>query len=122
MKTLINWFEIPVNDMERARKFYGETFQTEMPVSEMFDALMAFFTTDKDALVSGALIKHEWAKPSMDGAIIYFNCGEDLLPFQNRAEAAGGKVLVPKTQIAEGHGYYAIIADTEGNKFGLHSI
>jgi hypothetical protein len=37
-------------------------------------------------------------------------------------EAAGGKVLVPKTQISEDIGYMGVFLDTEGNRIAIHSI
>ena len=37
-------------------------------------------------------------------------------------EAAGGKVMVPKTEISPEYGYMAVFVDTEGNRIGLHSV
>jgi len=62
-----------------------------------------------------------YSKPSKDGIIIYLNGGDDLSNILNRIEPAGGKVLVPKRQISEKIGYYALFLDTEGNRLGLFS-
>lgn len=121
MKNMINWFEIPVADMPRAKAFYSAIFQIEMPEMEMSGSLMAFFPWDSETLVSGSLTKHEMIAPGSDGTVIYFNCGDDLTPFLDRVEPAGGKIVVPRTQISEDHGYFALFLDTEGNRLGFHS-
>jgi predicted enzyme related to lactoylglutathione lyase len=40
----------------------------------------------------------------------------------DKVEAAGGKIMVPKTEISPEYGYMAVIMDTEGNRIALHSI
>ena len=35
-------------------------------------------------------------------------------------EAAGGRVLTPRTSIGSGMGAFAVFADPVGNKFGLY--
>lgn len=40
----------------------------------------------------------------------------------DKVENAGGKILVPKTQISEDFGYMAVIIDSEGNRIAFHSI
>lgn len=133
MGSIINWFEIPVIDMERAKKFYETIFEFEITVDEMDEALMGFFPcvcdcdceNDEDCDcegVNGALIKHPQLKPSADGTTIYFDGGEDLQNILNKVEAAGGKILVPKMLIDEEIGFFAYVLDTEGNKIALHSL
>jgi hypothetical protein len=50
------------------------------------------------------------------------NCNPDLAGSLSNVEAAGGKVLMPKTQIAPEYGYMAIFLDTEGNRLAMHSM
>ena len=71
--------------------------------------------------VTGTLLKGESFTPSKDGSVIYFDGGENLDPMLRRAEQAGGKVLLPKTEIDGGRGYFAYFEDSEGNRVGIHS-
>lgn len=116
----INWFEIPATDMDRATAFYGSIFGIEMPKTEMMGTTMAFFPYE-DGKVSGALVKGEGYEPNTNGSLVYLNGGEDLNNILSKVEAAGGKVVFPKTQISPESGHFALFLDTEGNKLGLHS-
>ncbi|HAY33501.1 MAG TPA: VOC family protein [Ignavibacteria bacterium] len=118
MASAINWFEIPVIDFDRAKKFYNEIFDIEMHEEMMGPHQMAFFPGEG---VGGAIVKAEGHKPSLDGALVYLSGGTDLTNIMNRINAAGGKVLQPKTMVTEEIGYIAIFTDTEGNRVALHS-
>lgn len=119
MGNALNWFEIPVTDMDRAMKFYDAIFDIELSADEMMPgAKMAMFPAEGG--VGGALLSAEGYVPSAEGTVVYLNCGEDLAPVLARVEGAGGQVVVPKTDIGE-NGFFAFILDTEGNKVGLHS-
>jgi len=120
MQNLINWFEIPATDFNRSVKFYKQVLATEIEETEMFGMKMGFMPTD-GANVSGAVVQGEGYSPSADGAVIYLNGGDDLQTMLNRVEAAGGNVIVPKTQISPEIGFFAMFIDTEGNKLALHS-
>jgi uncharacterized protein len=118
----LNWFEIPVADMARAKKFYETIFGIEMPEQEMMGMKMAFFPSeDMNGKVSGGLVQGPMHKPSADGAKIYLNGNPDLSIALGKVEAAGGKVLMPKTKISDEIGYMAFFTDTEGNAGALHS-
>lgn len=117
----LNWFEIPASDIKRSKKFYEKVFSIEMPLSEMHNAMMAFFPGDSGSgKATGALVESEMHKPSNEGSIIYLNANPNLDPVLARVENAGGKILVPKMSIGE-HGFVAFIEDPEGNKVGIHS-
>ena len=118
----INWFEISVSDIARAKKFYETVFAIKMDESEMMGIKMAFFPADSmNGKVSGGLAEGPMYKPSMDGAKVYFNGNPDLSEALGRVEAAGGKITMPKTQISPEIGYMAFFTDSEGNGMALHS-
>ncbi len=118
----INWFEISVTDIKRAKTFYESIFGIEMPQQEMMGMQMAFFPSeDMNGKVSGSLVQGPMHKPSADGAKIYLNSNPDLSNSLSKIEAAGGKILMPKTKISDDIGFMAIFADTEGNHVALHS-
>jgi predicted enzyme related to lactoylglutathione lyase len=60
-------------------------------------------------------------KPGMDGTIVYLNANPSIQSVIDRIESAGGKVLMPRTQVSEEIGYMAFFVDSEGNRIGLHA-
>lgn len=120
MKHAINWFAIPVNDIQRAAKFYSAILDADLQTAEMDGRQLAFFPADEGA-ISGHLFTDEHFKPGADGSLLYLNGGDDLQTVVDRIDAAGGSVVMPKTQITPEIGYFAIFMDTEGNKVALHS-
>ena len=121
MNHLSNWIEIPVFDMERAKKFYSALLQVglnEMSMGENDYALMDV----KDRFNTGCLVKGDGYVPSMQGVVVYLNGGEDLSAILARVPKAGGKVLLAKTFLSKEAGHIAYFVDTEGNKVGLHSM
>ncbi len=121
MQNFINWFEIPASDFTRAVTFYSNLLGVEIHQTELFGTQMGFLPTD-GTNVSGAIVSGADYAPSKDGVTIYLNGGENLQPMLDKVEPAGGHVIVPKTQISEEMGYFAMFIDTEGNKLALHSI
>ncbi|MDZ7605035.1 MAG: VOC family protein [Cyclobacteriaceae bacterium] len=117
----LNWFEIPVTDFERARKFYSAIFDFDMPSTIMGDYQMGFFPVEPKH-IGGAIVKGKGCIPSETGALIYLNGGTDLSGVLSRVTAAGGKIELAKTQITPDLGYFSIFFDTEGNRVGLHSM
>lgn len=119
---ILNWFEISVSDIARAKKFYETVFSIQMDQQEMMGMQMAFFpAADMNGKVSGALVQGPMHKPSAEGAVIYLNGNPDLAVALSRIEAAGGKVLMPKMHISADVGHMAFFTDTEGNRVALHS-
>lgn len=117
----INWFEISVTDISRAKKFYESILGIELPLDNMMGMEMAFFPYEPGSgKASGALVKSDMHKPSADGVKIYLNGNPDLSNALGKVEAAGGKITMPKTSIGE-VGYMAFFIDTEGNSIALHS-
>ena len=123
-KHAISWFEIPVNDFDRAKQFYSTIFNYEMPEIEMGPNRMGFLLYDQSADgIGGAIVKgKEGYTPTKSGIKIYLNGGSDLNLVLNRVEQAGGIIKLPKTSIGENFGYMGFFEDLEGNEIGLHSI
>ncbi len=120
MKHVVSWFEIPVNDLDRAAKFYSEIFDIKLEPFEFSGQSMAVFPAEDDA-INGTLIKGEGYVPSSQGTIVYLNAGEDLNLVLDKVETAGGKVLEGKIEVIEGRVYAALFQDVEGNRVGLYS-
>ena len=121
MTNAINWFEIPVTDFTRAKKFYETVLSAEMHGMEMHGMQSAFFPADLQKGIGGCITKANGYEPSDKGALVYLNGGEDLSVVLSRVETAGGKIVMPKTAIGQ-NGYMAHFMDTEGNKVALHSM
>ncbi|MBO9702973.1 MAG: VOC family protein [Sporocytophaga sp.] len=118
----INWFEIAVKDIARAKKFYEIILETELTEMEMMGMKMAMLPSDSsNGKVGGALVQSEMHTPSATGSIVYLNGNPDIQLVLNRIEKSGGKITMPKTLIDEQSGYMAFFTDTEGNNIGLHS-
>ena len=119
MQNAINWFEIPATNIERAVKFYSQILGTELRRDEFMGVPHGFFPADQQG-AGGAIVQRADYQPSDKGVVIYLNAGRDLDGVLSRIESAGGKVLLPKTDIGN-PGHIAILRDTEGNTVGLHS-
>ena len=119
---ILNWFEISVTDTARAKKFYETVFSIKMETQEMMGMKMTMFPFEyMNGKVSGALVESQFHKPSADGAIIYLNGNPDLAVALSKVEAAGGKIVMPKTQISPEIGFMAFFIDSEGNRVAMHS-
>lgn len=119
----INWFEIPVSDIERAREFYEGIFDMDMvPMEEMMGMeMMGFPISMESGKVGGAIVRSEFHAPSEQGAVLYLNANPSLQLIVDRVEDFGGEVLMPPTAISPEIGFMAFVMDTEGNKIGLHA-
>jgi len=121
---MVGWFEIPVNNMDRAIAFYEEVFDLNMQRKDFGPLQMAWFPFKEDGLGSpGSLVHHkDFYKPSTDGVLIYLTAHSgDLENELSKVESAGGKIIQHKTHISEEYGFMALIMDTEGNRVALHS-
>ena len=122
MPSAINWFQIPASDITRAKTFYETICGFPLEKMEMPNMEMWSFPADRDrGEIGGALVAAEGAVPSATGTAVFLNGDPDLQVMLDRVEGAGGKILVPRTAIGMDAGYFAMIADTEGNTVGLHS-
>ena len=113
----IHWFEIPVQDLARAAKFYSEILGVELGEMPGPDGPMTTFQNDD--VPSGALVPGDHNSPSKSGPLVYLGT-EDIDGVVGRIGAAGGEVILPKTSIGP-HGNIAHFIDSEGNRVALHS-
>jgi len=112
------YFEIPVNDIDRAIKFYTTVFNFDFDKEIIDKNEMALFPfVDENSGISGALAKGEIYKPTKDGVVIYFKT-ENIEQTLQLATSNGGQILYPKTD--NGIGLVAEFEDTEGNRIALY--
>jgi predicted enzyme related to lactoylglutathione lyase len=124
----INWFQIPVLETSRAKKFYETILEIQMQTKRIPETgeELTFFpfspgvTRATSGRVSGVLTRSQRSKPSMDGITVFLNANPAIQKVIDKIEPAGGKVIIPKTKIQAG--YFSIFIDPEGNKIGLHAI
>jgi predicted enzyme related to lactoylglutathione lyase len=115
----VGWFEIPVNDLARAKAFYEAVFEVELEEHDVGPSRMAWFPMYEAAIgAAGSLVKADGYKPSPEGVVVYFTA-PDLEATIARARKNGGTVIRERTSIGE-YGFIAMIRDTEGNRIGLH--
>jgi len=118
MQNIGTYFEIPVENIDRAIRFYSQVFGCEFAKDSIHGNEMAFFSFDPGSPgITGALAKGEIYKPSLSGALIYLStldAGSTL----HKVVEAGGDVLFPKTEVT-GYGWSAEFKDCEGNRVGL---
>ncbi len=120
MKNVLNWFEIPAANLDRAVKFY-EGMLGEGLKREVYDGSpMAMFKTEPPAM-GGAIIQDPKRKPSGDGTLVFLNVEGQLDACLQRTPSSGGQIVLPRTGIGP-HGFIAMIRDSEGNTIGLHSM
>ncbi len=118
----VGWFEIYVQDMNRARAFYESVFKAQLQKLENPGGLeMWAFPMQPEANgAAGALIQMEGFPSGGNSTIVYFICA-DCAVEAKRASTQGGKIFKEKFSIGQ-HGFIALVTDTEGNMIGLHSM
>ena len=118
----IDWFELPARDLDRAQAFYEKLLASTLRREAMGDKQLAVFAYS-DTGVGGCLMAGtNVAAPSAEGALVYLNAGPSLDATLARVAAAGGRITTPKVQLPDGMGCFAHIADSEGNRVGLHAL
>lgn len=120
MQDALNWFEIPVLDIERAQRFYETLLDISMRREVMAGQALAIFP-HAEGRIGGALISGPMASaPSTDGCVVYLDAGRSLDATLARAGELGAKVLMSKVQLPADIGAIAHVVDSEGNRVGLH--
>ncbi len=117
----VGWFEIYVQDMERAKAFYQSTFQTTLqPLIMPGLEIWAFPMLMEAGGCPGALVKMEGKDSGAGGTLIYFTCADCAVEAARAAEN-GGQIQREKMSIGD-YGFISLVLDTEGNMIGLHSM
>lgn len=120
MKQVINWFEIPTTDFERAQAFYEQVFSTKLQIENLGDFKIGIFQNE-GAGPTGAICHKPQLKPGENGTLIYLDAGGDVTPVLERAAASGGRIVLDKTLVRTEIGYIGMFLDTEGNLIGVHA-
>lgn len=116
----VGWFEIYVQDMQRAKRFYETVLQNQLTaLIDHEPEMMAFPQNMNEHGAAGALVRMPGFPSGKNSTLIYFSC-VDCAVEESRIEAAGGKVFKPKSSIGD-YGFITLAFDTETNMFGLHS-
>ncbi len=123
MKNPVSFFEIYVDNIERAKKFYESIFGVSLekmvdPTDSTVD-MWSFPSDFSQHGASGAIVRKENCSAGKNSTIVYFSC-EDCAVEESKIESAGGKIEQSKFSIGE-YGFCVLVVDTEGNIFGLHS-
>jgi len=119
----VQWYEIPVREMDRAINFYQKVFDCELSRQVLDDFQMLWFPFHPEqGGASGSLVYHEefYEISPKAGVLVYFGV-DDCEVELSRVEAAGGKVEIPKRMIAPDIGFMGVIIDAEGNRLAFHS-
>ena len=120
-------FEIPVSDLDEARKFYaifGWSLEDwKMPDGSVYVGVRTTPVDEKTRMpvepgaINGGIMKNNDQVKNVKGAIIAINV-PSIEEKMKQIEKAGGKVVMPKTDVM-GMGFYAYFADPSGNLVGL---
>jgi uncharacterized protein len=120
-RNVVGWFEIYVQDIDRAKAFYQNTFQVTLePLESPGIELWAFPMQPNNPGCAGALVKMNDKDSGAGGTIVYFSCA-DCAVEASRAGQNGGQIQKEKVSIGQ-YGFIALVLDTEGNMIGLHSM
>jgi predicted enzyme related to lactoylglutathione lyase len=117
----VNWFEIPVKNIDRAQAFYEKLLAAKLHRQTVSGQTLAVFPYDDDA-VGGCLVAEAGVEPSTHGTLVYLNAKPSLDAVLARVETAGGRITTPKVQLPGEMGVFAHFTDSEGNRLGLHAL
>ncbi len=124
MKNPITHFEIPADNLERAKKFYEKIFDWKIEKYEKDGEYWSVQTTEvgddewtpkEPGAINGGLVKRD--KP--EESFLNYITVDSIDKVCKTIEKNGGKIIVPKTEMGE-WGWWANFKDTEGNVFGLY--
>lgn len=120
-KSPIEWFEIPVRDLDRAQAFYEKLLGTTLQRETIGGNSLAVFGHAGSAAGGCLMAGGSTPEPSESGTLVYLAAEPALDAVLSRLEAAGGRLKTPKVQLPGDMGCFAHIVDTEGNRVGLHA-
>jgi predicted enzyme related to lactoylglutathione lyase len=132
----VGWFEIYVQDMDRAKAFYETIFEVQLARLAQPEAadgqpapqqtvtggldMWTFPMQSEGYGAPGALVRMEGFDSGANSVLVYFGC-DDCAVEAGRVPGAGGKIIKEKFSLGQ-YGYAALVTDTEGNMIGLHSM
>lgn len=119
MNKVFAWVEIPVQDIERAARFYGRLLETDVTITDLPPRRMATLYFEPNE-VGGSLLQAPGFEPGSQGAHVYLNAGRgsDLEAMIERVRALGAEIIIPATAMGD-DGRFATFKDTEGNTLSL---
>ncbi|MGO4390722.1 VOC family protein [Variovorax sp. M-6] len=120
--TTINWFEIPVANLDRAQAFYEKVLGRALKREDMGGEPMAIFPYEQPATGGCLVAGSPRAAAAGSGVRIYLDCMPSIDAALSRVAAAGGQIVTPKTALPADMGSFAVLRDTEGNEVGLHAL
>ena len=118
-KNLFVWMDIPVDDLDRACAFYRGVLGIEVH-QESFGEVKFAVLAHKDGNGGCQIPRTEGTKPIIGGVLVYLNVDGRIKEASERVEELGGNVTMTPHAIGP-HGFRALIEDSEGNVFALHS-
>ncbi len=121
MDNPLRWFEIPTTDLDRAVAFYQNIFAIELRRETCGDIAMAIFPY-AEPYPGGALVAMPQLQPRDNGTLVYLDGGADLNAVLERIPAAGGTIVMTKTDLGNGIGHIGLFIDSEGNRVGVYSL
>lgn len=124
MKNAISWFEIPTTQLDVAQSFYEAVLARPMRREAMGPSQGAVFAYDPAADGTGGALMMGPTAPSVahGGTLVYLDASPSLDAALVRAQAGGGVVVLGRTALPEGMGFFAHIRDLDGNRVGLHAL
>jgi hypothetical protein len=121
MNNPVNWFEIYVQDMERAKAFYEAVLGVQLTkLGDTQLEMWAFPMSQEGSGASGSLVRMPGFSSGANSVLVYFRCN-DCAVEADKAAQSGGRIEKPKMSIGP-YGHIALVRDTEGNMIGLHSM
>ena len=123
MKQVIDWFEIPVSDMSRAKAFYEAVLQTPLHLENFAgpNMQMAVFKEDGHRAKGALMAGNPALQVGGSGTLVYLHAGPSLGEALDRVVDAGGQVAMAKVALPDGVGFMAHMLDVDGNRVGLHA-
>jgi len=115
----IAYFQIPADDVGRARKFYQSLLGWKIePDTTLMDKSLQWQNIITGEPKEGTINMGGLYKRQMPGPIMNFVIVEDIEKILAKVEKLGGKIMMPRNEI-KSVGLVAVIQDTEGNVIGL---
>lgn len=115
----VNWFEIYVDDMERAKGFYEKVLGVKLEKLPVDIEMWTFPMNPEAPNAAGSLVHAAGVNAGGNSVIVYFSC-DDCAVEESRVADAGGRVEKSKFSIGP-YGFVSLAHDSEGNMIGLHS-